>query len=679
MIDIKALLAHRTRTAALSAGAPAAPKAPAEPVSSAGPRRTRHTGASGAPGAPAHPQRTAAAPDRFRTHRPSRWRKLAWIWVVFLLMGGALFAERSGVGYARADHTGDMLDRSETLSTAEAIASEQASCLVLVDSAQYGVSDAREQFDQILLDMKIATDVYDLAQTPASSLPSFAAYSRAIVLMPNLDGLSSRILQLTSWVKAGGSLMLGMTPEVSSSTRALFEVLGIADASGARAVAESVVPDADFMAGGGQRYEISDPFDSALAVTLAADARVRASTGDAGVPLIWQHTYGSGNAVVANIGIYDRVLRGFYASAVSLMGGSCAWPVINSAVFFLDDFPSPVPSGDGTYIKRDYGLSIADFYAKVWWPDLTRISERYNIRFTGVMIENYEADTDDDLARQQDEGQFRYFGGLLLRQDGELGYHGYNHQPLCLSDTDYGDTYAYHTWKSADALVGSLTELVSFQRQVLPGAVCSVYVPPSNILSSAGRALIAARVPQIRTIASTYFEDGTPYPYVQEFGVSEDGIVEEPRIVSGSMAGDTFMRLAAVSELNMHFVSTHFMHPDDLLDPDRGAAEGWEAYKAGLVDYLDWLTEAAPSLREQTASECAASIQRFSSVTVSVGEDASAWTVSLGNFHDEAWLLFRANDATPGAVEGGELTQVAGDLYLLHATSDTVRIARTGV
>ncbi len=37
---------------------------------------------------------------------------------------------------------------------------------------------------------------------------------------------------------------------------------------------------------------------------------------------------------------------------------------INSAVFFLDDFPSPVPEGDGQYIRQQYGLSIAEFYAK---------------------------------------------------------------------------------------------------------------------------------------------------------------------------------------------------------------------------------------------------------------------------------------------------------------------------
>lgn len=167
------------------------------------------------------------------------------------------------------------------------------------------------------------------------------------------------------------------------------------------------------------------------------------------------------------------------------LGDATAYPVINSAVFYLDDFPSPVPSGDGTYIKRDYGLSIADFYTKVWWPDLQKLAQKYGIRYTGVMIENYEDVVNQaEPVRQPDTTQFRYFGGMLLQMGGELGFHGYNHQPLALSDTDYGNLYGYKTWKNKETLVASLNELIAFQDEVLPNAHGSVYVPPSNILSA---------------------------------------------------------------------------------------------------------------------------------------------------------------------------------------------------
>lgn len=599
------------------------------------------------------------------------------VWAVFIAMAAVLLVERAGVQYSAGQHKLGMLAANDAVPASSAMFGQKPTCLVITDSDQDSVDDVKDQFDQILLDMKIAHRDVDIATDGADAIPSLTSFDRVIVLMPSLDGLGTHLTDIMSWVSAGGSLMLGMTPDNSNYLQAIASKLGIESAGYDYATAESIVPSDDFMLGGGERYEFSDPFDSSLSVSLRETAHVWAKTGDAGTPLIWSNDCGSGHTVVCNIGIYDKVMRGFYASAISLLGDATAYPVINSAVFYLDDFPSPVPSGDGTYIKRDYGLSIADFYTKVWWPDLQKLAQKYGIRYTGVMIENYEdAVNQTEPARQADTTQFRYFGGMLLQMGGELGFHGYNHQPLALWDTDYGTLYDYKTWKNKETLVASLNELIAFQDEVLPNAHGSVYVPPSNILSARVRKLIGTDVPRIKTIASTYFEDGTDLPYVQEFGVASDGIVEQPRIVSGGMVDDSYMRLAAVSELNMHYVSTHFMHPDDLLDPDRGAKEGWEVYKGGLTDYLDWLTKAAPDLRKQTGSECSGAIQRFSSVTVSMDTSADAWTLSLGNFHDEAWLMFRANNGEPGTVTGGEITHLTGDLYLVKATDKTVTIAR---
>ena len=606
-----------------------------------------------------------------------RWMGLLVVWAVFIAMAAVLLVERAGVQYSAGQHKLGMLAANDAVPASSAIFGQKPTCLVITDSDQDSVDDVKDQFDQILLDMKIAHRDVDIAIDGADAIPSLTSFDRVIVLMPSLDGLGAHLTDLMSWVSAGGSLMLGMTPDNSNCLQAIASKLGIESAGYDYATAESIVPSEDFMLGGGERYEFSDPFDSSLSVSLRETAHVWARTGDAGTPLIWSNDCGSGYTVVCNIGIYDKVMRGFYASAISLLGDATAYPVINSAVFYLDDFPSPVPSGDGTYIKRDYGLSIADFYTKVWWPDLQKLAQKYGIRYTGVMIENYEdAVNQTEPARQADTTQFRYFGGMLLQMGGELGFHGYNHQPLALWDTDYGTLYVYKTWKNKETLVASLNELIAFQDEVLPNAHGSVYVPPSNILSDRARKLIGTDVPRIKTIASTYFEDGTDLPYVQEFGVASDGIVEQPRIVSGGMVDDSYMRLAAVSELNMHYVSTHFMHPDDLLDPDRGAKEGWEVYKGGLTDYLDWLTKSAPDLRHQTASECSGAIQRFSSVTVNVDTSADAWTLNLDNFHDEAWLMFRANNGEPGAVTGGELTHLTGNLYLLKANDKTVTIER---
>ena len=42
---------------------------------------------------------------------------------------------------------------------------------------------------------------------------------------------------------------------------------------------------------------------------------------------------------------------------------------------------------------------------------------------------------------------------MFLANGGELGYHGYNHQPLSPSSVNYGEKYAsYKTWKDKAAM-----------------------------------------------------------------------------------------------------------------------------------------------------------------------------------------------------------------------------------
>ena len=603
-----------------------------------------------------------------------RWQGLVKVWAMFMAIALVLLVESLGVHYGATRFDITYLDRDKAIPAADAIAGEKATNLLVIDSSQEGVSDAESMLDRVLLDMKVPTVTVDLAQ--GDEIPTLKQYQTMVIAMPNLDPLGEHVLQIMQWVKKGGGVMFAMTPEKTGYLDVIGPQIGIESSVYKYVVTEGITPSEDFMLGGGQTYMFSDPFKSSLSVALNDRAQVEAVSSNGRTPLVWRSSVESGTAVMCNIGIYVKMVRGFYASAFSLLSSAMAYPVINSAAFYLDDFPSPVPSGNGKYIKRDYNMSISEFYAQVWWPDLVRLAERYGIRFTGVMIENYGDDTKDDPVRQTDNTQFEYYGGLLLRQNGEIGYHGYNHQPLVLPNTDYGNEYTYVQWPNRKAIVDSLNELIAFQKTVLPAATSSVYVPPSNILSSEGRQIIGEDMPQIRAIASMAFPPDSSLEYVQEFGVAADGVVEAPRIVSGSMVNNSYMRLAAVSELNMHYVSTHFMHPDDLLDEDRGAKEGWETYRKGLEDYLDWLEQSAPSIRMQTGTECAAAVQRFSGLTVSMATSDDSWDLHLGNLIDQGWLMFRANNGTPGRVRGGSLTKLTGNLYLLKATSATVHIER---
>ena len=65
-------------------------------------------------------------------------------------------------------------------------------------------------------------------------------------------------------------------------------------------------------------------------------------------------------------------------------------------------------------------------------------------------------------------------------------------------------------------------------------------------------------------------------------------------------------------------------------------------------------------------------------LTVTTESTPTEWTLTLGNFVDEGWLFFRANEGVPGRVTGGELTRLTGDLYLLKANADTIHMEKKG-
>lgn len=598
-----------------------------------------------------------------------RCKGLIGVWAILLLIAAILFAERSGIR-AEVRHAELAYLPKESVKTAdEAVRELEKTCMVLVSPEDAVSMDAAEQIPQILKDMKVGYEVADLSALP---LPELSPYRTVVVTLSNLDLMGESVLTLADWVKGGGRVMFMSALQKTVYTGLIEQKLGIISSGYGYAMVDSVRPDADFMLGGGQVYGIEDGFDSAWAVELGDQAEVFATTGDGrGTPLIWRTAYGEGCFVVVNLGFCEKATRGFYAAAYSLLEPVCAWPVLDGATFYIDDFPSPVPGGDGEYVRRDYGTSVAEFYSSVWWPDMMALAEQYGFYYTGVVIENYEDDTQSTPQSQTDTSRFQYFGNMLLRMGGEIGYHGYNHQPLCTDTTDYGDVLPYNTWPDEDAIEAAVAALVRFVDEQFPEAQKSVYVPPSNVLSAEGRRVLSERFPHIRTIASNYF--GGEMAYEQEFAVAEDGMIEQPRVTSGAIL-DNYARMVALSELNFHLVSNHFLHPDDLLDEDRGAALGWAEMKRRLMDFLDWLYTAVPQIRRLTGSELSGAVQRFAQLTVDAERTQDAVVLHLGNFDDEASLLVRVNDGEPGEAQGGELLRLTSSLYLLRADADTVVI-----
>ena len=354
-----------------------------------------------------------------RQIREFNFKGIVFILFIFLVIAVILFVELSGVNALLYHRQLELLPDDAIVTKAEALQSLEKSTLLLRDSGNVSSNIAYEDFVCILNDMKVGYHDVDIS---VESIPAFSNYKEVIVLLSDLSALGEALTTLSEWVKEGGAAFFPLTLDGNVFANAIFQKLGINDASPDYYTVKSIYVNKEFMIGGGSAFALTNPFECARTVTLAKSAEVFASaeTPD-GVPLVWRNRYGEGVFVVANIGIYEKALRGFYASAYSLLSDTCAYPVINASVFYLDDFPSQIPSGNSEYIMRDYHTSIRDYYVNVWWPDMISFADKYGLKYTGLGIESYDDNTDGRLEGKPDTSTFINFGNMLLRKGGELG------------------------------------------------------------------------------------------------------------------------------------------------------------------------------------------------------------------------------------------------------------------
>lgn len=589
-----------------------------------------------------------------------------------ILCGIIVLLERYGVtnNYVQ---TYELLEDSDFTADVK----EQKICLMLTSEEEVSAI-YEEMMDNVLDGMEIGYDTLLLEDGLDASV--LEDYDTVVITFQEWKAIGESLPALFAWVQDGGKLMTTVTPIVDGSFGAIKGKLGIISLGESYPEVRGFRMLGDCMIGASEddifwyAVEEEEGLFTSLQVELDQECKVWMESEDGSVPLIWSRDYGEGRIAVVNEAIAEKYQRGFLGLVYSLLDDVSIYPVINGSAFYLDDFPSPVPQGNGEYIKRDYGVDIATFYSSVWWPKVLEWQETYDIAYTGLIIEMYSDDVEAPFERNEEETQFLSYGNMLLNRGGELGFHGYNHMPLCVEGIDDNRQFGeYELWSSIEAIEASIEELDTFSTELFPDSTFQVYVPPSNIMSETGKDALLEAASSIRVIASTYLKDAEDKVYEQEFEVDEDGVIHTPRIVSGCDI-DNYQKICALSELNLRYVQSHFMHPDDVLDEDRGATEGWETMSDKFASYLDWVYTSAPNIRNVTGSEMGVAVQQYDALTMQRSYENHVLTVKLGGFSGEANFLLRANEGEIVDASGCTYEHINGDLYLIQATSDKIEI-----
>lgn len=478
--------------------------------------------------------------------------------------------------------------------------------------------------------------------------------------------------EIERYIQQGGKLFLLSTLEPDTHFQIMQRQLGIIDYSGYTLTKGVHLTSNVLLGATGETFLENNIEDSSLKITLHDSTTVYAQS-PLGNPLLWKQQFGKGMYMIFNSNfLSEKHARGFLTGILSLMDESFIYPIFNAKTFHIDDFPAPFPKGNHEVIYEEYKQDIPTFFQTIWWPDMIQVANRTNLIYTGLLIQTYN-DRITPPFQQQEGEELDYlirYGRELVQSGGELGLHGYNHQPFTM-DTLIADAFGYNRWTATEDMKASISEVLHYIDKAFPSYQVRSYVPPSNVLSLEGRIMLKETLPDLLVISSLYSEDGSKRSYVQEFEVANDGVVEMPRISSGYFPTAT-NRWEIANAITSLGVFSHFVHPDDVISDDRSNG-GWSETFEQFEQFIDYYYVTYPWLRAMTTTNAAYNQAETLHNLVQFEEEDDKISGSLERFvHDRYFILRTTNKIKH--VENGSFEKIDSNTYLICANAQNFTI-----
>lgn len=492
-----------------------------------------------------------------------------------------------------------------------------------------------------------------------------------LLATPNLEDVGT-VHEIEAFVRAGGNLFSMMTLVPNSLFQILSRQFGIIDYSG-YTKSTGIEMTSNVLIGAKDKMYFQETLnDTSLNVTLENSIKP-AMKNLSGIPLLWKKDFGEGHFILLNLNIgLEKDSRGVITGMLSMPGDPFIYPIFNTKTFYIDDFPAPIAKGRNEIIYKEFELDLPNFYRNIWWPNMLEASKKYNLVYTGALIESYEDNVKPPFNNSQDI-ELTYligFGRELINSNGEIGYHGYNHQSLTL-DPRVSKSFGYHPWQSIEHMKQSLMELEAYTRRAFPSYIVSSYIPPSNVLSEEARKIIKQALPNLISISSLYTDDVVNHSYIQEFEVSEDLIVEMPRISSGYFPSEVNEWGIANAITSLGVVS-HFIHPDDVISEDRSKG-GWTSMFNEFEQFFGDIHERYPWLDATTATNAALKIASTLNASVTFEQSEQQITGQINPFFSRHDFILRT-DQVIKTTKNSTYEKIDENTYLITASSESFEI-----
>lgn len=606
------------------------------------------------------------------------YKKIILTMVCIVVFAVAIQFERSGLsttyGFSRKTKV--------VTNTMDAYASEKPSfeqankkLLVIYDATDEVCVRYQQNIAKNLEYMGITHECIQAAQL---GTVTFSDYSSVVMLVQDLENkLGEPLYALIDYVEAGGNLLIGIAPShLGSKFYSVYRKFGITEVSGYVDIdgikfLEDVIPEVKY-----RSFCEEDNFgenciqlrlDDSCKVYIESYGKVK------GNPLLWKRQLGEGNIVFYNAGsLGGKYYSGVFAGTVGILEETLLYPIINAKVVFIDDFPAPQYDVENTIISKEYNRSVKNFYRDIWWPDMQKLSKLYNCAYTCLFVATYNDIVDPTKFVFEDDSTMRYYGKSLLRSGFELGLHGYNHQSL-VPKGYLPQAVGYVPWATEEAMMASLKALSDYGKTLFPNAEFTSYVPPSNYLSPMGRSALYKALPNLQVISGVYVDTEEEGEYVKDYMVADDGIVEFPRMTSGMNNNDATV-FACLNGLALHGVFSHFIHPDDILNKERGMGKNWEQLKEGYAGILDDTNKKYSVIRPLTATQAADAVRVYDKLELQLAYSDQQVLGYCGNFSGEAFFYLRTQKEPVVVDESCTIVSIGDSYYLVTVKQTSFKI-----
>lgn len=558
-------------------------------------------------------------------------------------------------------------EAEQTMLLSSEQSSQQHHCMV-IDSNDSDSIELQDNMTQIYRYMKQAYTMQDIA---AQKLD--LSECEAVTMTASLEILGDYVVDIGNYVEQGGYYFQMRIDDPSQVISQIYRKFGIVNYQWIEANIGINMATPLLIGQTDKQFGASFFYNDSLIVELDDDVMVYAD-GLSGIPLLWSNNYGSGKFMVYNgNNLYAKSNRGLVVGAISLMIPNYIYPIFNEKLFYIDDFPAPISSKTDPNIYEEYGKNLASFYRDIWWPDMIKAAKRYDVKYTVGAIEVYENNVEYPFepAIRDNLTNLISFGREVLKSGGEIGIHGYNHQPLQMND-EVAAYYDYRSWKTTDDMKKATLEMLDYLRQGFPNYTPVSYIPPSNILSTEGRQALIDAWPELRVISSLYDTDTLNHSYIQEFEVSPDGIIEMPRITSGYFDTDYTLWLQA-NVMTTHGVVSHFLHPDDLLASDRSGDKMWSQLYEDFVSMLNGVERTYPWVRSNTADKAALNMGYVLSSHMTREVTDNKVDVQLANQYVTQFFILRS-DKKLGKLTNCDVKKIDEGTYLVTTDNQNFSI-----